>query len=204
VVYRALAGLDSVAQAAGRCNREGLQEKGEVYIFAPPSKIPAGHLRQAAEIGRRLLMNAGNDPLSPEQFEAFFKEFYWIRGDRLDKENILDLLRNDANLEILFREAARKFKLIDEAAQGPVIVHYRNDDLLKLLEEGQPERWLLRKLQRYIVNLPRYLHSRLAQSGAIREIHPGIFVQGHGALYHDDLGFCPDKSIVYEPDELMC
>ena len=64
VVYRALAGLDSVAQAAGRCNREGLQDKGDVYIFAPPSKIPAGHLRQAAEIGRRLLERAGHDPLS--------------------------------------------------------------------------------------------------------------------------------------------
>ncbi|MDO8445418.1 MAG: CRISPR-associated endonuclease Cas3'' [Deltaproteobacteria bacterium] len=204
VVYRALAGLDSVAQAAGRCNREGLQDKGEVYVFAPPSKIPAGHLRQAAEIGRRLLTNAGEDPLSPEQFEAFFKEFYWVRGDRLDKENIVDLLRNDANLEIRFREAAKKFQLIDEAAQGQVIVRYRNDDLIKLLEKGQPERWLLRKLQRYVVNLPRYLHGRLAQSGAIREIHPGIFIQGHGALYHDDLGFCPDKSMLYEPDELMC
>jgi CRISPR-associated endonuclease/helicase Cas3 len=48
VVYRALAGLDSIAQAAGRCNREGLQENGIVVVFIPPSKIPIGHLRQAA------------------------------------------------------------------------------------------------------------------------------------------------------------
>jgi len=203
VVYRAAAGLDSIAQAAGRCNREGLREKGEVFVFTPPSKIPAGHLRQAADIGIRLLKNAIGDPLTAEQFEAFFREFFWMRGNRLDKENIIDLLRNDKELRFSLRTAARKFQLIDESTQAPVIVQFENDDLLALLQRKGPERWLLRKLQRYVVNLPRYLHCRLLSEGAIREIHPGIFMQGHGALYHSELGFCPDKSIVYEPDELM-
>lgn len=204
VVYRAVAGLDSIAQAAGRCNREGLQERGAVYVFTPPSKVPAGHLRQAAEIGMRLLDTTGDKALIPEGFNAFFREFYWMRGDRLDRENILDLLRNDAQLHFSFREAARRFKLIDEAAQAPVIVRYENDELLGLLERQCPERWLLRKLQRYVVNLPRRLHSQLLASGAIREAHPGLYLQTHGALYDQDLGFCPDKSLVYAPDELMC
>lgn len=203
VVYRAAAGLDSIAQAAGRCNREGLREKGEVFVYTPPSKIPAGHLRQAADIGMRLLRNAVSDPLTAEQFEAFFREFFWMRGNRLDKENIIDLLRNDKELKFSFRTAARKFQLIDESAQAPVIVQFENDELLALLQRQGPERWLLRKLQRYVVNLPRYLHNRLLSEGAIREIHPGIFMQGHGALYHAELGFLPDKSIIYEPDELM-
>jgi CRISPR-associated endonuclease/helicase Cas3 len=202
IVYRALAGLDSIAQAAGRCNREGLMEKGEVYVFNPPTAIPPGHLRQAAEIGRRLLAES-EGILAPERFEKFFKEFYWVRGDRLDKEGVLDLLRNDPELRLSFREAAKKFRLIDDALYAPVIVRYRNDDLLNLLEHAKPERWLLRRLQRYVVNLPRRLHGQLVSSGAIREIHPGIFVQGHSALYHDELGFCADKSIVYEPDDLM-
>lgn len=204
VVYRASAGLDSIAQAAGRCNREGLREKGDVYVFTPPSRIPAGHLRQAAEIGMRLLANSSGDPLSLSQFEAYFREFYWLQGDRLDKQNIIGLLRNDKELKFSFRTAARKFQLIDEATQAPVIVRYENDELLTLLERKGPDRWLLRKLQRSVVNLPRYLHQKLLAAGAIRELHSGIFVQGHGALYHPDLGFCPDKSIVYEPDELMC
>jgi CRISPR-associated endonuclease/helicase Cas3 len=174
-----------------------------VFVFTPPSKIPAGHLRQAADIGMRLLRNAVGDPLTAEQFEAFFREFFWMRGDRLDKGNIIDLLRNDKELRFSFRTAARKFQLIDESAQAPVIVQFKNDELLTLLQRKGPERWLLRKLQRYVVNLPRYLHSRLLSEGAIREIHPGIFMQGHGALYHSELGFRPDKSIVYEPDELM-
>lgn len=203
VVYRAAAGLDSIAQAAGRCNREGLQAQGKVFVFTPPSKIPAGHLRQAAEISMRLLKDTVGDPLTAEQFEAFFREFFWMRGNRLDKENIIDLLKNDKHLKFSFRTAARKFQLIDESAQAPVIVQFENDELLTLLQHKGPERWLLRKLQRYVVNLPRYLHGRLLSEGAIREIHPGIFMQGHGALYNSELGFRPDKSIVYEPDELM-
>jgi CRISPR-associated endonuclease/helicase Cas3 len=204
VVYRAVAGLDSIAQAAGRCNREGLLERGEVFVFDPPSRTPAGHLRQAAQIGRRLLVSATNDPLSPDRFEAFFREFYWIRGPRLDAQGILMDLANHPQLEVNFRTAARKFKLIDETSQAPVIVRYQNEDLLELLERKDPERWLLRRLQRSVVNLPRYLHLRLLKEGAIREVHSGIFLQGHGALYHKELGFCPDKSIVYEPDELIC
>lgn len=204
VVYRAAAGLDSIAQAAGRCNREGLLEWGDVFVFTPPSKIPAGHLRQAAGIGMRLLAGAEGDPLSMERFEAFFREFYWMRGERLDRENIIGLLRNDKEMKFSFRTAAKKFQLIDESAQAPVIVQYENDELLSLLDRQGPERRLLRNLQRSVVNLPRYLHNRLLSEGAIREVYSGIFVQGHGALYHPDLGFCPDKSIVYEPDELMC
>lgn len=204
VVYRAAAGLDSIAQAAGRCNREGLRELGEVFVFTPPSRIPAGHLRQAAEIGMRLLAHCDGDPLAVKQFEAFFRELYWLQGNRLDKQNIIGLLCNDPELKFSFRTAARKFQLIDEAAQAPVIVQFENDDLLALLEHQGPDRWLLRKLQRSVVNLPRYLHGKLLADGAIRELHPDIFVQSHGALYHAVLGFCPDKSIVYEPDELMC
>lgn len=203
VVYRSLAGLDSIAQAAGRCNREGLLDKGDVFVFAPSSTIPAGHLRQAAEIARSLLMDDG-EALAPDRFTEFFRRFYWLRGDRLDKEHIIDLLKNDPQLQVSFREAARRFKLIYETAQAPVIVRYRNDALLARLEREQPDRWLLRQLQRYVVNLPHRLHGQLLASGAIRELHPGIFLQSHGVLYDDVLGFCPDKSIVYDPDDLMC
>jgi CRISPR-associated endonuclease/helicase Cas3 len=204
VVYRAAAGLDSIAQAAGRCNREGSRERGDVFVFTPQSRIPAGHLRQAAQIGMRLLADCAGDPLAVSQFEAFFREFYWIQGNRLDKHNIIGLLRNDPQLQFSFRTAACKFQLIDESIQAPVIVRYDNDGLHSLLERQGPDRWLLRRLQRSVVNLPRYLHRKLLTDGAIRGLHPGIFVQAHGALYHPDLGFCPDKSIVYEPDELMC
>ena len=204
VVFRALAGLDSVAQAAGRCNREGRLAVGRVHLFQPESKIPVGHLRQAAEIGRQLLVDEGIDLLSPERFEQFFKTLYWIKGDSLDKEGIMGLLANDNELRISFRTAAEKFRLIDDAASASVVVRYgEGTQLIELMRRQGPERWLMRKLQRFVVNLPRYLHAKLVADGAIEEIQPGVFIQAQGNMYDNQLGFCVDRSMIYEPDELM-
>ncbi len=205
VVYRALAGLDSIAQAAGRCNREGLLERGCVVVFAPLSKIPAGYLRQAGEIGRRLLAEKTEDLLSPKKFEQFFKELYWLQGNNLDQHGILKDLAPDSELRFSFLSAAQKFRLIDDKEYAPVIVCYEEGEkLIGLLKKKGPERWLMRKIQRYVVNLPRYVHTKLRNEGAIMEAYPGIFVQEYGAMYHNDLGFCADKSMIYEPDDLMC
>jgi CRISPR-associated endonuclease/helicase Cas3 len=205
-VFRAMAGLDSIAQAAGRCNREGLLEKGVLTVFVPPTQPPVGVLRQAAEIAARMLDHEEAEPLAPDRFTAFFRELYWIQGEeRLDALNILHDLKADSELQFSFRTASANFKLIDDKAQAPVVVGYgeKGAKLIEQLKQLGPERWLLRKLQRYVVNLPRRLHQRLLAEDAIREVHSGIYVQGHSALYDDDLGFCPDRSVIYDPDELI-
>ncbi len=205
VVYRAIAGLDSIAQAAGRCNREGRLSMGRVVVFSPPGEPPMGHLRQAAQIGRRMLHADAGDLLSPAQFNKFFEELYWLQGDRLDAKDILSDLQADGNFQFSFRTAAGKFQIIDDACQAPVLVQYgEGAKFIALLEKMGLERWLMRKLQRYTINIPRYLHDRLKMDGGIREVYPGIYVQGHTALYHEDLGFCPDRSAIYRPDDLIC
>jgi CRISPR-associated endonuclease/helicase Cas3 len=204
VVYRALAGLDSVAQAAGRCNREGcMPQRGQVFVFVPPSQAPAGLLRQAQGLGRQLLGENVADPLAPEWFERFFRELYWLQGDRLDRHGIVAEL-TDGQGRYAFRTAAQKFRLIDESQSAGVFVLWgEGAKWTARLERVGPERWLSRKLQRYLVNLPRHAHDSLAACGAIREVHPGLFVQGHGALYHKDLGFRPEIGNRYEPDDLI-
>lgn len=145
------------------------------------------------------------DILAPDRFTEFFKEFYWLQGPNLDMHGILTDLLMSNDFRCSFRTAAQNFHLIDETQQAPVIVTYREGaSLIETLEKSKPERWLMRKLQRFIVNLPRYLHSRLLEDSALHEVHPGIYVQGREALYHEDLGFRPEQSIVREPDELMC
>ena len=145
-----------------------------------------------------------DDPLAPERFEQFFRELYWLKGEGLDKHGILKDLDAKGALQINFRTAARKFHLIDESQQVPVLVRFEEgEELVESLIKNGPERWLLRKLQRYVINIPYYLHQKLLADGSIREISPGIYAQGHMALYHPELGFCPDRSVIYAPDELV-
>lgn len=204
IVYRALCGLDSVAQAAGRCNREGMLKQGHVFVFRPPTEPPVGHLRQAAGIGKRLLQKERDDLIAPQSFTEFFQELYWLQGENLDRYGILKDLAPDGEFRFSFRTAARKFKIIDDSRQAAVIVAYgAGSDLISELERREPDRYLMRRLQRYIVNLPRYLHDKLVSEGSIRLIHEGIYVQGHSAMYDEQIGFCPDRSAVYQPDDLI-
>jgi CRISPR-associated endonuclease/helicase Cas3 len=205
VVYRALAGLDSIAQAAGRCNREGLLDhQGQVVVFTPPTLVPAGHLRQAAQIGQQLLSEECADILALERFEKFFRTFYWVQGPRLDKYDIGVDLRMESDFRCSFRSASIKFNLIDDSKQAPVVVAYqKGKELIELLKNNPPDRHYLRKLQRYVVNIPRYQHSKLLAEGAIKEVHPGIFIQIQASMYDENLGYCIDKFGKYEPDELI-
>lgn len=80
VVYRAIAGLDSIAQAAGRCNREGKLEYGKVFVFKGENPPPPGHLRQSAESGEKTLQSFQKDPLCLDAIASYFDDFFWKRA----------------------------------------------------------------------------------------------------------------------------
>jgi CRISPR-associated endonuclease/helicase Cas3 len=72
IVFRSAAGIDSLAQAAGRCNREGkIEDGGRVFVFIPEEGLPAGHFRQAAETAEMVLRHH-RDPLSISAVEEYF------------------------------------------------------------------------------------------------------------------------------------
>ena len=203
VVYRALAGLDSIAQAAGRCNREGkLDGLGRVVVFVPPKPAPPGPLLQAAQATISLLSGYKGDVLERDLAKRFFEK-YFSDAHSLDQYGITDDLTRDArDCQIQFRTAAEKFKLIDDTAYQTFLVRYGdNDALLGKLEKEGPQRWLMRKLQRYSVNLPKYLFAQLEKQGDVREIWQGIYAQVGDTLYDKSLGVVIDGNIT--PDELV-
>ena len=212
VVYRALAGLDAVAQAAGRCNREGiLPGIGKVVVFVPPKPAAPGLLRKAQQSGQEIMRLTEGDPLTRERFEAYFRRYY-ASLNSLDEENIVSLLdmhnRAEARrAEFNFRTAAEKFRLIKEEGQTAIIVrHGESNNLIAALEASrnmQPHqrRGILRRLQRYTVNIREQECKKLMDSGDIREIFEGCYVQQTDTLYHSQLGMLLSKDVVFDPSQ---
>ncbi|MFN7087986.1 MAG: CRISPR-associated helicase/endonuclease Cas3, partial [Burkholderiales bacterium] len=196
VVYRAFAGLDSIAQAAGRCNREGEQERGRVVVFQPPQPAPPGHQRLATDACLDVLRNWPGDPLALELFEPYFDRLYY--GIDLDKKGIVRDLTPGKHLEVQFRTAADHFRLIDDEDQATVYVRYAGypgiDALLGKMESEGPDRWLMRKLQRCAVTVRRRIVERMLMSGDVREVQPGCFVQQNDLLYDPVLGLRVDEN----------
>ena len=204
VVYRALAGLDSIAQAAGRCNREGrLEGKGRVVVFVPPERPPLGDLRKGADACISTLQGQAHDPLARALFDRYFKEFYHSLD--LDSHGIVAKLKVEPRtLATQFRTAAEAFHLIDDKNQATVVVRYaeKRDEIEKLLgvlAADGPQRWLMRKLQRHTISIPKRVAEKMLEQGSLTLPMPGLYVQVDAEnLYDPMLGFKPEDD-VYNP-----
>lgn len=212
VVYRAMAGLDSIAQAAGRCNREGKLEYGKVVVFIPPKDPPKGLLLKGTNACKSVLHGNSADPLDRKLFDAYFTKLYYECD--LDKKQIRVDLRMDGKLDntlaVNFRTAAENFKLIEDGDQVSVVVRYMEPDKegrtidywLSTLKKEGPQRWLMRKLQRYIVRIHQRHAMPMLAHGAIKELVPGLFAQTADGIYNAEFGLQLDH-VQLTPDKYM-
>ncbi len=188
VVYRALSGLDSIVQAAGRCNREGrLAGKGQVHVFVPPKAPPRGLLAKAAGTTREMASLDKCDPQKPEIFRKYFELFY-ARANDTGGSFLADLQRDVPNVP--FRSAGETFKFIDDSTQRPVVVRYGDSEMwLERLRFAGPTREIMRGLQRYMVNVPTRMADAMLIDGRLAAVDekkaPGIVTQA--CVQYDDV-----------------
>ena len=180
LVMRAEAGLDSVAQAAGRCNREGKRpsENSFVWIFAPEEqwKAPPELATQAA-VMRLTADSFSDDLLSTQAVAAYFAELYQLKGSELDNKKILKM-HNDTgqSLDFPFQTIADKFRMIESHMQ-PLIIQFDGgaENLISGLHHADHIGSLLRKLQPYTVQIPEKALAALYKAGRIEPINEKNF-----------------------------
>lgn len=197
VVYRALAGLDSIAQAAGRCNREGRLACGEVVVFMREVPRMLAQLRQASAATRSVQAMGLPNALAPEAFTRYFQRYYESLRSLDAKGIVADLTDEAATLRFAFRTAADKFKLVDDEDQATLIVPYHLLDaqhadrlapLIAKLQAGDTDRWLLRQVQRYTVTVRQGRVNQWQGLGDVREISPGLYLLTNELLYSRRFG----------------
>ncbi len=193
VVLRAVAGIDSIAQAAGRCNREGKLKSGRFIIF----KMAGGNLphdfRPPAETAAEIMLKHV-DPLCLDAIDDYFRMLYWKYGDLLDEKQIISRFQESwREFFFPFRSVADDFEIIRESGESLLIPF--DEKARKLIRELQYSEFpgtILRKLQRYVVQAPYGALSRLKREGAVSmtagEVYPALTDHGLERFYDREIG----------------
>lgn len=175
-VMRALGPLDSVIQAAGRCNREGHLDRGRVVVFRPAEGgIPPGAYRTGTDITGSLIGQGDLDPDDPTISSEYFRRLFpSVETDGAGIQPLREAFK--------YPEVAETFRMIGDDTEAVVITDYGSDEerrkvrqWLDRLADGAPDaRYLRRYLQPYIVSVRAREAEKYRRQGLIRTVAPGL------------------------------
>lgn len=210
VVYRSAAGIDSIAQAAGRCNREGRQSDGRVIVFDPePHGMPKrGRFSAVAGLTRsvaRRLQQFNGELLSLEAIEDYFHQLFDLERENLDARGILKMITEGTDdLAFPFAAIAHEFQLIDSATI-PVVVPWDEHakELMGKTEYHPFPASMARSLQPYVVQIYQYELAALEKEGVIKSIDDCMKFLTDSSFYDARFGLKDAQEVKAPTDVLM-
>ena len=200
-VYRELAGLDSVMQAAGSCNREGKRPADEsvVTIFERTELPPL--LFQSAIGAAREALGEDRDPAAPETMAQYFHSLRDLSGDALDKQGVIKAFTQDIEgCEFPFRTVAETFHLIDQNTYTVYIPYGEGATLLRQLQDGECSKGLYRKLGRYAVSVYDKHFQALYNAGALLTAREVPALDSDSAILTDLTLYSETMGLSLEPE----
>ena len=198
VVWRALAGIDSLAQAAGRCNREGLNAGlGKLHVFEPDGGITHNSLLAPAQEARSIL-RSHDDPLSLDAVRAYFENLFWQQKHLLDEKGLMKLMEEGVSeLNFPFATISQLFSYFDSPGEAVFVCpdNEKREAIIQGLRHSSTPGRFARLAQPYTVQLYPEELQKLEQSREVERIGEGLFpVLLNLDLYDDDLGLVLDLS----------
>ena len=186
-VYRAVAGIDSIAQAAGRCNRNGLiATPCNVFVFKFPEDQDCAFFRQAAQSAAKLFKRFSGNLTSPECVREYFADYFWKNEQRMDSDGIVDRCLTAQSGNVQFKDIA-EFEMI-HTATIPIVIALQDDaqELIRSLAFAEHKGAILRRLQQYMVQI--YSHQFAEIHDWLESPIPGVFVLKSKEIYSEQTG----------------
>ncbi len=200
VVFRALAGLDSLAQAAGRCNREGRLDKGTLRVFRAETKPPPGVLRLGLESTEALLARHGDglDFADGDFFDEYFRILYG--KCETDRKGV-----QAERAQLNFATVSRLVQLIEDGYSQPVVVPWGEATERVARFAATPSRDTQRAVQPYLVQVRDAELRTLKSLGAIELVNESVYVlqPPFHKLYDETFGLVVDESAQPDPAALV-
>ena len=182
VVFRQVSGLDSVLQAAGRCNREGKMGICTTYVFSLKDTTPFGGL--AKRVSAMVSLPRDSDWFAPSTMKEYFLQVYSKKT--FDKKKIKECLYRSK--DVCYEKAAKRFKLIDDNSISVVVCWKDSLLLIEQIKQNGPSYSLMKKLAKYTVGVRETDFNALLSAGAVEKVLEGLYVVSDAEAYNHKSG----------------